>query len=292
MQVVDLQRVEEPVGEFASQLRALDRRQVDQFRILGVVKVDHVLGEQVAEVHHAARDQYVTTGLRRQHRLEHRAGEVDIAGGADGHVALHVDCQEVARPDPQAHDRRRQLGEADLVSDDPVNDVAFLKPRFSTTDYAGLNLETLTLGLGQHIFTLGYPLIDTLGGGSVKLTSGDISSLTGVDAATSRADDPRYIQISAPVQSGNSGGPVIDDAGGVVGIVLTKTGMTAEREILQNVNFALKANYIGAGLAKLPQLARPKATTPRATMQANVAEVQSGVFMILVEEGGRTRNGR
>lgn len=179
----------------------------------------------------------------------------------------------------------KKLGMAEVVKDDPVNDVAILKPLFDTSNYAGMIIETQPPGLGQRVFTLGYPLVDQLGGGSVKLTSGDISSLTGVDTATSRVDDPRYLQISIPVQSGNSGGPVIDDAGGVVGIVLSKSELTPDREIMQNVNFALKASYIVKMLGELPQLGKPKAVVARPNLQGTVAEVQSGVFLIVVEEG-------
>ena len=181
----------------------------------------------------------------------------------------------------------KKLGEAQVVKDDPVNDVAVLKPLFDTSAYAGMRVESEPPGLGQRVFTLGYPLVDQLGGGSVKLTSGDISSLTGVDTATSRVDDPRYIQISIPVQSGNSGGPVIDDTGGVVGIVLSKSEMTPDREIMQNVNFALKATFITEALAALPQLGKPKPVVARTNLQGTVAEVQSGVFLIVVEENGR-----
>ncbi len=179
----------------------------------------------------------------------------------------------------------KKLGMAELVRDDPVNDVAYLKPLFDVSGYAGMIVETDPPGLGQRVFTLGYPLVDQLGGGSVKLTSGDISSLTGVDTATSRVDDPRYLQISIPVQSGNSGGPVIDDTGGVVGIVLSKTEMTPDREIMQNVNFALKASYIAKTLGGLPQLGKPRAVVARTNLQGTVAEVQSGVFLIVVEAG-------
>jgi S1-C subfamily serine protease len=182
----------------------------------------------------------------------------------------------------------RKLGMAQVVRDDPVNDVAFLRPEFDVSAFAGMTVEPLPPGLGQRVFTLGYPLVDQLGGGSVKLTSGDISSLTGVDTSTSRVDDPRYLQISIPVQSGNSGGPVIDDAGGVVGIVLAKSEMTPDREIMQNVNFALKASYLTSTLAGLPQVGKPKAVVARASMQSTVAEVQSGVFLIVVEEGAPT----
>ena len=64
---------------------------------------------------------------------------------------------------------------------------------------------------GDRVFTLGFPNIH-LQGTEVKYTEGTISSLSGV------ANNPRYFQISTPVQSGNSGGPLVNEKGQVVGI--------------------------------------------------------------------------
>ena len=66
-----------------------------------------------------------------------------------------------------------------------------------------------------------------------------MSSLSGMQGSFDR------MQITAPVQSGNSGGPVLDLSGNVVGMVVAKMGKRAERvfdESLQNINFAIKNN--------------------------------------------------
>jgi S1-C subfamily serine protease len=61
-------------------------------------------------------------------------------------------------------------------------------------------------------------------------------------------DDVRYMQISAPVQPGNSGGPVLDMGGAVIGVVTYKLNaletMKAAGDVPQNVNFALKASIL------------------------------------------------
>ena len=93
---------------------------------------------------------------------------------------------------------------------------------------------------GDSIVVVGYPLGDALGA-SHKVTNGNVSSLSGMQGSFDR------MQITAPVQSGNSGGPVLDLSGNVVGMVVAKMGKRAERvfdESLQNINFAIKNNTL------------------------------------------------
>jgi S1-C subfamily serine protease len=90
---------------------------------------------------------------------------------------------------------------------------------------------------GENVVTYGFPLAGLLSSGPT-LTTGDVSALAGL------ADNPRQIQISAPVQQGNSGGPLLDLHGHVVGVIVSK--LNAQRiaqatgDIPQNVNFAVK----------------------------------------------------
>lgn len=91
---------------------------------------------------------------------------------------------------------------------------------------------------GDTIVVLGYPLAGLLAT-TANLTVGNISALAGL------GDDSRYLQISAPVQPGNSGGPLLDGSGHLVGIVTAKLDAALVArftgDIPQNVNFALKA---------------------------------------------------
>ena len=90
---------------------------------------------------------------------------------------------------------------------------------------------------GENVVTYGFPLAGLLSSGPT-LTTGDVSALAGL------GDNPRQIQISAPVQQGNSGGPLLDLRGHVVGVIVSK--LNAQRiaqatgDIPQNVNFAVK----------------------------------------------------
>ena len=78
------------------------------------------------------------------------------------------------------------------------------------------------------------------------LSSGGIVTNGSVSALAGLGDDSRYLQISAPIQPGNSGGPLLDSSGNVVGIVTAsiRESTVARRTgaIPQNVNFALKAD--------------------------------------------------
>ena len=91
---------------------------------------------------------------------------------------------------------------------------------------------------GETVVTYGFPLSGLLSSGPT-LTTGDVSALAGL------RDNPTNVQISAPVQPGNSGGPLLDSQGHVVGVVVSKLNavriarMTGG-DIPQNVNFAVK----------------------------------------------------
>lgn len=92
---------------------------------------------------------------------------------------------------------------------------------------------------GDEVVTYGFPLTGLLGSGPT-LTTGEVSGLTGL------RDDPNTMIISAPVQSGNSGGPLLDRSGNVIGVIVAKLHAlrVAERtggDLPQNVNFAIHA---------------------------------------------------
>ncbi|MBQ3806405.1 MAG: trypsin-like peptidase domain-containing protein [Kiritimatiellae bacterium] len=96
--------------------------------------------------------------------------------------------------------------------------------------------------LGDKIYTLGFPSASLLGK-NIKYTDGSVSALTGM------MDDAKTFQISAPIQPGNSGGPIFDDEGRVVGIVLScldpgKFFQHTGGALPQAVNFGLKIQNV------------------------------------------------
>jgi len=93
------------------------------------------------------------------------------------------------------------------------------------------------------VAAFGYPHADLLST-SGNFTQGSVTALAGM------GDDSRYLQISTPVQAGNSGGPLLDQNGNLVGIVTFKLNALkmaqASGDLPQNVNFALKASIIAS----------------------------------------------
>ena len=102
--------------------------------------------------------------------------------------------------------------------------------------------ETRSVRAGESIVVTGYPL-SGLVGSDMSVTTGSITSLSGP------ADDSRIVQLSAPIQPGNSGGPLLDTAGNVIGMVSStlnalRVAVAIGGAIPQNVNFAIKSNVI------------------------------------------------
>lgn len=99
----------------------------------------------------------------------------------------------------------------------------------------------MNAALGEDIIVAGHPLHGLLATDLI-VTGGQINALAGL------SNDPSHIQISAPVQAGNSGGPVIDRSGSIVGVVVSKLNVDrAARttgDISQNVNFAIKPEVL------------------------------------------------
>lgn len=123
---------------------------------------------------------------------------------------------------------------AEIVATDKTNDIAILKitdfafKGFGTIPYA---VQQRMADVGEDVFVLGYPLTQALGN-EIKLTNGIISSRTGFQGNIST------YQMSAPVQPGNSGGPMFDGKGNVIGIVVA--GVPGA----ENVGYAIKTSYL------------------------------------------------
>jgi hypothetical protein len=120
---------------------------------------------------------------------------------------------------------------------DETNDLALLK----VTNPEALKpivFRRAPTRLGEDLVAIGYPLA-TLLADSVKVTTGNVNALAGL------RNDTRYLQISTPIQPGNSGGPVVDRAGFLMGITsatLSKQTADAIGITAQNVNFAIRAS--------------------------------------------------
>ena len=168
---------------------------------------------------------------------------------------------------------------AKIVQVDRANDVALLK-----CEGIFVPVQIKPSGgvkLGQTVFTLGFPDIQ-IQGFSPKMTKGEISSLLGIQ------DDPGQWQVSVPVQPGNSGGPLFDEQGNLIGLIESKLNAVvianATGDVPQNVNYALKSAYLMPMLdpytAELPKSdASPSAPQK---MEDVVSHVTPSIGLVLV----------
>jgi S1-C subfamily serine protease len=129
--------------------------------------------------------------------------------------------------------------DARVLLKDESNDVALIQivseefKGFNNLPYSIINQSEI----GEDVFTIGYPL-NSLMGSNYKVTNGIISSNTGIK------DDVRYMQITTPIQPGNSGGPLFNSDGNIIGLTTAKLNEKAVGTSIENVNYAIKATYL------------------------------------------------
>ena len=141
---------------------------------------------------------------------------------------------------------------ATVAIKDTNNDIAILK--LSTSPRSRQNIITIgdssSVRTGDRVFTYGFPLVDLLGDAEPRYSEGFINSLSGI------SNDPRLFQVSIPIQPGNSGGPVFNEKGELIGIATSSIDSVQTQKVFgttpQNVNFAIKSSYIKSLLPNLP----------------------------------------
>jgi S1-C subfamily serine protease len=152
---------------------------------------------------------------------------------------------------------------ADVFKADAQADLALLKLREAPpagTSVLRFRPAAKPAQLGEEVSTLGYPLSRLLGN-SVRMSRGLLSATAGL------RDDPRELQVSAEIQPGSSGGPLLDRDGNVIGVIVKTLNPQAVARasggaLPQNVNFAVKGAPVldfikGADKALFDGLATP-----------------------------------
>ncbi len=152
-----------------------------------------------------------------------------------------------------------------------ANDIAILKMDVSSPDHLPLT-PAQTVQLGEPVFTIGYP-VKSLLGTNAKFTEGSISALSGIE------DEAAYMQISIPIQPGNSGGPVVDYRGNVIGVVASTLAVEsfyrATGTLPQGVNWAVKSDYV------LPMLNQQAAQSPTVDRNEAISRVQKAICQVV-----------
>jgi S1-C subfamily serine protease/antitoxin component YwqK of YwqJK toxin-antitoxin module len=136
---------------------------------------------------------------------------------------------------------------AKVIVVDKQNDLAVIQisdARFKNLPTIPYVFNTTIKDVGSEVFALGYPIASVLGD-EIKFTDGRISSRTGIEG------DITVYQISVPIQPGNSGGPLFDNNGNLVGI--TSSGLNKEYFKSENVNYAIKTTYLKNLIDVMPE---------------------------------------
>ena len=149
-----------------------------------------------------------------------------------------------------------------VVKSDPTNDLSIIKidaPDFKPFSYLPYDFTTNVEDIASEIYTLGYPQVHVMGS-DVKYTAGTINSKTGIQG------DPTHYQISAHIDHGNSGGPMFNSKGSIIGI--TDSGL--DKAEFGDVNYAIKSSYLKSLVDALPV----KLNLPNDKTIANLSRVE------------------
>src|SRR5476651_1018012 len=133
-----------------------------------------------------------------------------------------------------------ERGTARVVAQSQSDDLAALRTAVTSPEFLKLRVGQ-PIKPAEAVLVFGYPLAGALSS-TGNTTLGNVTALTGL------RDDSRYLQISASVQPGNSGGPVLDEQGRLMGVVVSKLNALfvaqATGDVPQNVNFAIKVSTL------------------------------------------------
>lgn len=163
--------------------------------------------------------------------------------------------------------------EAKEVYSDPSFDIAVLK--ITDTTFTGFEnlpycISRKGAEIGEKIYTLGFPREEMVYG------EGSISSQTGYEGDTSS------YQVSIPVNPGNSGGPVFDDQGNLVGLISGKQANT------EGAAFAIKTSYLLKTIEEIPadsvkrKIRVPKSSSSIANRVKQIKKFRDFVFIVKV----------
>lgn len=157
----------------------------------------------------------------------------------NGHLVTNAHVVQGCVGDIQGNLSGEAPAKLRLVSSDETNDLALLQVTGSFRDVA--RIRDKAIQSGDSVVVIGYPFHGLLTS-DFTVTTGIVSSLSGV------LNDTRFLQISAAVQPGNSGGPLLASSGDVVGVVAAKLNaikfVRATGNIPENINFAIKTGAL------------------------------------------------
>jgi hypothetical protein len=193
---------------------------------------------QIAEAQKLAREWKSTTGTaptpqQETGRSEPAASGTGFVVSRQGHVLTNHHVIEGCTTIRATTEGRKK--ELTVVGADAENDLAVLQLPAPASSMARFR-DGRSIRSGDGVVVVGFPLHGLLAS-EANVTTGTVSALAGI------GNNTRFLQITAPVQPGNSGGPLLDQGGNVVGIVVSKLNAMkiakVTGDIPQNINFAI-----------------------------------------------------
>ena len=147
-----------------------------------------------------------------------------------------------------------EILDAEVALKNPEKDIAILRIN-GTPSVKRMNVKLSSFSeirTGDKVFTYGFPMTDFLGDISSIYSEGVINSLKGI------RNNPDEFQVSIPIQPGNSGGPIFNEQGTLVGVTTRTLSTVSATGILgvvpQNVNFGIKSSVLGKLLPEIPEI--------------------------------------
>ena len=188
----------------------------------------------------------------------------------DGHIEIKV----------RFNSKGAETYNAKVALFDKYNDLAILQlEEVVKFTVRGISISSHLPNIGEDVFTIGYPKTSVMGK-NAKVTNGIISSLLGL------CDDPRIIQTTVAIQTGNSGGPLLNMNGQAVGVTtstLRALVSTSGLDIPQNVNYAVKSAYVLALLSSLPENNYPLLKITNSKLENIIPKIQDSIVQIIVK---------
>jgi len=175
-------------------------------------------------------------------------------------------------------DDELQKFNAEVVQVDKTNDLAVLKifdMNFDGVSEPPYNFKFRGSDVGTKVYAFGYPMALTVMGKEIKVTDGMISSKTGFDGNITT------YQITAPIQGGNSGGPLFDEQANLIGI--NSSGI--RKDIADNVAYSIKTSYVSNLLDVLPKsIELPSSTKLKSLpLTEQIKEISKYVVLVKVK---------
>lgn len=170
-----------------------------------------------------------------------------------------------------------------ILARDSQNDLALISTSMSTPTYA--TFRRTAPRTGEDVIAIGFPYHGLLAS-DINVSVGVIGATAGLRNDTSR------LQISAPVQPGNSGGPLLDNTGSLLGVIVSKLNALSIAktygDIPQNINFAIKADIAQIFMRSHGTEPRLSEVAPKRQSTADIAmAARSYTFLVTCDPASK-----